>query len=69
MSKYEPLIVDCNSKLRRDKAIAVVQAMVTTMRTFPDDAMFGLKFRIKELTKQKQQNLVVQSSEKAGDKP
>jgi hypothetical protein len=54
---YDPLRIDCNSKLRRDKAVAVVEAMVTTMKQMPDDTMFSLRFKIFELIKQKQQKL------------
>jgi hypothetical protein len=55
--EYEPTIITCNSKLRQDKAIAVVNAMAKAMAEFPEGTMFSLNFKIKELTKLRQQKL------------
>jgi hypothetical protein len=55
--EYEPTVITCNSKLRQEKAIAVVSSMAKAMSEFPEGTMFSLNFKIKELTKLRQQKL------------
>jgi hypothetical protein len=51
---YDPLIWENNSASRKDKALALIDALKETLAKAPDDTIFKLRISVKELVKQKQ---------------
>lgn len=54
----EPLVYEVTSAtLRRDKALALLDALRETLEKAPENTMFKLRLRVKECIRQKQTKL------------